>query len=621
MKSSHLSPSVVGSIGVSVTALSAAMSPCAYAFGGFWSSQSAPVNQVAEEILFVDNPDSTITAVVRIKYTGPSQSFAWVIPVPGKPTIGVSSSTVFERLDAATAPQYWLEVTALGTCKQEEHPDAASGAVSGKGGVPSAPDTPAAPVMKIDQGAVGPYDYVNITVDPTLGDPARAATDWLTTNGYDLSSLDGKVLRPYLKDGLHLLAFKLATGTNVGAIRPVTLTYESKRPMIPLRPTSVAAHHDMGIQVWVVGPSQAVPDNYKSLVINEARIDWLTGGKFVAGTLPAGGVGPFGPEVDKPSNYDALVTAAAKEAGGQGFVTELGGPASQYRPKIWSSLDDQELPTISSQKYADGIDAIFAANRHFGGWDGWKDAIEGATTLPAGVTIDEFSRNPDPYRGAAKVDTTRFFQLLHEKVVKPVADTAAMLTRAPYLTRLYSTMNPDEMTVDPTFEYNFDLAQVSNIHIAKQLIQCSPAMNQHDAPWRIRLPQGGVIVGKGSGWPVGQGSMPANLKIVALGAAGSGTVVKDNSEDIGMTLSRTVWRTAGTTGSEIEMPHPPQNGAMIGGTQTVTPHGQTDGPPSPAKPSPGNRCSVSRVGAGTGSALTLCFSLAGVFLALRRRYR
>src|ERR1019366_4291464 len=149
------------------------------------------------------------------------------------------------------------------------------------------------------------------------------------------------------------------------------------------------AHDDMGIEVWVVGPSQAVPENPKSLVLNEARIDWLTAPKFVAGTLPAGGVGPFGAYVDRPTNYDAIVTAAANEAGGEGFVTELAGPASQYRDKVWSSLDDQEFKTISNQPYADGIDAILAANRHFGGWDGWKDALEGATTLPEGVTIDQ----------------------------------------------------------------------------------------------------------------------------------------------------------------------------------------------------------------------------------------
>jgi hypothetical protein len=372
----------------------------------------------------------------------------------------------------------------------------------------------------------------------------------------------------------------------------------------------------MGIQVWVIGPSQAVLDNYKSLVINEARIDWLTGRKYVAGTLPAGGVGPSGPHVTKPSNYDAVVTAAAKEAGGQGFVTELGGPASQYRNKVWSSLDAQELPMISSQSYADGIDAVFAANRHFGGWDGWKDAIQGATTLPAGTTIDEFGRHPDQYRGVAKVDATRFFQLLDEKVVKPVADTAAMLHKAPYLTRLYSTMSSGEMTVDPAFDYNFDLAQVSNIHIAKEFIECSPKLNERDAPWRIKLPQGGVVVGKGSGgWPVAEGSMPANLKIVRLSTRGSGAVVKDNSEDIGLKL----FETAGATGSGMAILHPPQSGVLIGGTQTVTPTDQTGPTRSSSKPSGCDRCSVSHVGAAARPALALWLPLAGVVLALRRR--
>ena len=120
------------------------MSRRAYAFGGFWSSQTAPVKQAAEEIVFVDNPDSTVTAIVQIKYAGPSQKFAWVIPMPGRPTIGVSSNTVFRRLDAATAPEYWVEVTVEGRCKPQDRPDAASGADSGGGWRAELPRHPSA---------------------------------------------------------------------------------------------------------------------------------------------------------------------------------------------------------------------------------------------------------------------------------------------------------------------------------------------------------------------------------------------------------------------------------------------------------------------------------------------
>jgi hypothetical protein len=330
----------------------------------------------------------------------------------------------------------------------------------------------------------------------------------------------------------------------------------------------VAARDDMGIRVWVVGPSQAVPENTRSLVIDEARIEWLTAPKFVAGTLPAGGVGPFGASVDRPSHYDAVVTAAAHAAGGQGFVTELAGPASQYRDKVWSSLDDREYKTISTQSYPDGIDAILAANRRFGGWDGWKDALEGATTLPEGVTIEEFERNPDRYRGAARVNARTFFQLLDEKVLRPVAAAAAMLFRAPYLTRLYSTMGPGEMTVDPTFDYRFDLAQVSNVHIAEQIIECSSALTQDDAPWRMTLPQGAVIHGKGRDADAIDGA---------------------------------------------------QTGAPQVPATPLAPTGPTD--PASGTPKPADRCSVSRVGAGTSSALAPGSPVAALLLALLARGR
>jgi hypothetical protein len=607
-------------------------------------SQTANASRSPRKILLVDNPDSTVTAIVQIQYTGPPRGFAWVVLVPGKPTVGVSSNAVFQRLEAATSPQYWVEVTVEGKCTPQGAPDASFDSGVGADGAPSAEDTrdstvatvapvvgdagPAAAradptsghpstsaVHLVDRGSIGPYEYVNITVDPALGDRAKAATDWLTMNGYDPTCLEGDVLSRQLNGDLHLLAFRLAASAGASAIRPVVLTYESKLPTVPVELTAVAAHDvEAGVEVWVIGPSQAVPDNVRSLVLNEALIDWLSAGRFVAGTLPAGGVGPFDPySVSTPSNYDAVVAAAAGEADGQGFVTELGAPASGYRDKLWSALDAQRFATISHQHYADGIDAIVAASAYYRDWDGWKEAIEGATTLSAGVTVDAFGRNPDAYRGAARVDAARFFHLLDVEAIRPVAAAAAILSRAPYLTRLYSAVSVNETT--PAFDYNPDLALVGDVHIARQFIECAPTLDALDAPWRLQLPQGGVIAGKGRGWPVAAGSMPANLKIVQLSTTGSGTVVKDNGDDIGMKLSTVAAATGG-----LGLPHPPQNGVVIGGTQTVTPHGQSGPVQSRPQPPGGNGCSVSRVGADASSALALWLAQLGGVLALRRRH-
>jgi hypothetical protein len=615
MKIWNLSPCVLGALSASAVALalSPLLSQRAHAFGGLWSDSSSRVDQLAEGILFVDNPDATITAVIQLEYAGPASQFAWLVPVPGKPTVGVSSNMVFERLAAATAPAYWVSVGDDGTCMQPEYVEPETDAEGDPEFDPDYPDRQPGPVVAYEQGSVGPYEYVNVAVDPAAGDPARAATDWLMANGYDLTGVDSKVLTPYLSQGLHLLAFKLAKGAGAGAIRPVILTYESKLPVIPIRPAAVAAKADMRLNVWVFGPSQAVPQNYKSLVLNEASIDWLTAQTFLGSTLPSGGGGPYGTTVSKPVNYDALVTAAANEAGGQGFVTELAGPASQFRDKVWSPLDEETFATMAAEPYADGIDALSMAQAEYGGWDGWNEAVQGATTLPADLTLAAFLADAQRYRGMVAVDAPKLFALLEEKVLRPVGDTAALLYQAPYLTRLFTTLSADEMTVDPIFDYNFDLTQISNVHVAKKVTPC----DQDETSWRLETPQGSVVAGTGSTWPVAPGSLPANLKVVTLSSSGSGTVVTDNSEAIASEL----FGAAGELDGATAMPRSPQTGLAIGGSQRVTPNGQfeptTDDAAKGAADS--GRCSLSGAGAGTGGSLVCWFPLVALWLTWRRR--
>src|SRR5262245_31404209 len=80
----------------------------AQACGGLFCNSAAPVNQAAERIVFVENGDGTVTSVIEIQYQGPSESFSWVLPVPGTPEVGVSSTTALDRLQAASNPQYSL---------------------------------------------------------------------------------------------------------------------------------------------------------------------------------------------------------------------------------------------------------------------------------------------------------------------------------------------------------------------------------------------------------------------------------------------------------------------------------------------------------------------------------
>ena len=87
------------------------------------------------------------------------------------------------------------------------------------------------------------------------------------------------MLGSYLSGGMNLIAFRLTKGNAAGTIRPIRMTYASERPMIPIRPTAVAANDDMGVMVWVLGESRAVTVNYKTLELNESLINWLNGGQ------------------------------------------------------------------------------------------------------------------------------------------------------------------------------------------------------------------------------------------------------------------------------------------------------------------------------------------------------
>jgi hypothetical protein len=342
--------------------------------------------------------------------------------------------------------------------------------------------------------------------------------------------------------------------------------------VLPLRAASAAAQ-DMGVVIWAVGPAQAVPENVAGLVLNEALIDWLSGRKFAATTLPAGGAGPFGPQVPKPRNYDALVARAVEEAGGRGFVTELAEPTSRYRELVWSARDRDNIDQLAGQSFDDGLDLVLMAASHFGGWDGFREAVGAATTLPNGVTLDTFAKNPEQYRGSVRIDAEVFLRALNDKVAKPVADAAELLRQGPYLTRLFSVVR-GAPTLDPAFTYNPDLAQINNFHVARQLLQCEDMPAQRDAAFRVELPQGAVIQGRGSSWPLALEALPANLKVVALASSGPGQVLMDNTQTIQSGL-----RSAGHDAVARSAPQTPQHGQSIGGEQSVRPLADI---PSPA---------------------------------------
>ncbi|MDD9969973.1 MAG: DUF2330 domain-containing protein [Myxococcales bacterium] len=497
------------------------------ACGGLFCNNSQPVNQVAERILFVDNGDDTTTAVIEIQYQGPAERFAWVLPVPDianpDEDISVSSELALDRLQQATNPQYNLVVRFDDDCAGPDSGFGQAGS-AGAGGMAMPATLNGGPAIIVEaSGSVGPFDWELVSANPDFEDPAQEAIDWLEQNDYDVGELGPDLLRPYLADDNKLLAVRLTKGNEVGSIRPLRITYAGDKPSIPIKPTAVAADPDMGIMVWVGGKERAVPKNYNLLELNEALIDWF----------------------QPMRNYDDVVTAAADEAGGHGFVTEFANSSTNLQNVILPEWERDNWARFSGQTFATGIQMLNQASGMFGAWDGFRDAVTAAITIPDGADFDiddvlgcpTCYLNPrmsaDESEPMATLDTERFRRQLFEQVVRPMLETDSLLLSQSWVTRLYTTMSPEEMTEDPVFDFNPDLPAVNNVHTQERLVGCT-----FTGPWRVEF-EAGVVRGTTVGtWPmeVETADMPAALRISMVGTSGPPTVMIDNADKIRQAL-------------------------------------------------------------------------------------
>jgi hypothetical protein len=515
---------LAGSTLAAVSLLPAAALAC----GGFFCNQNQPVNQAAESIIFADNGDGTTTAVIQIQYQGPSESFSWLLPISSVPDaetgIAVASNLALQRLQSATNPQYTLTTTVEGTCREQKSGGnlngSFGGSASGGPGAPTASEDGGG-VMVEASGIVGAFEYTVISLDKTLSDPADAAVEWLGMNGYDVPSGAPALLAPYLEDGMYLLALKLTKGADSGSIRPIVLTYQGTEGSIPIKLTAVAANDDMGVLTWVLGQSRAVPKNYLSLELNEARINWFNAN----------------------STYNDVVIEAADDAQGQGFVTEFAGSTDSLAAVVWTQFDEANWVSFKSNVYNSFGQLFNQAFGQYGFYDGFWDATRTAVTLPAGLAFEDFKLCPNCYAEQVTFSPATYVAELERNVIEPMRRVQDLIDAHPMLTRMYTTLSAEEMTLDPIFTFNPDGGEVSNLHTANRIIECNPNVFQSEAPWRIELANGDVIRGTAQDaqvqtWPSALGDLPANSRIVRAGSSGAGKVVEDNTASISEGLSR-----------------------------------------------------------------------------------
>ena len=212
---------------------------------------------------------------------------------------------------------------------------------------------------------------------------------------------------------------------------------------------------------------------------------------------------------------------------------------------MMSALGQAELETLAQLKGKEG-DLLLTAVQRYSGWDGLRQAL--VASLPSEMNPQQVINNPQGRIPQNQGDiegfeVQAFLDVLGNEVVKPMRETENLLGERDYVSRLYTTMSPEEMTVDPTFDFNADMGDVSNVHTAERTVYCSRRVTRANAPWKAVLPDGTVVHGEGNQWPLGPNAndappMPATRTIETTGTSGEGEVVEDNTESISQALSK-----------------------------------------------------------------------------------
>jgi hypothetical protein len=237
----------------------------AKACGGCFGPPTESNDVVTDHRMVLSLSPQQTTLYDEIKYSGSPSSFAWVLPISGQVTIGLSSDAVFDTLDALSVPTVQPPPVTCppppSNCAQA--PTASAGfSGSSTGGSNGG-------VNVTNSQVVGPYQTVQLqSTDP------NALDTWLTTNGYAITDAMKPVIAAYVQQGFDFLAMKLIPGAGVQSMRPVRVSFGGASPTLPLRMVAAGTGATVGITLWIVADGRWEPSNFPWFKIDDSEIAW-----------------------------------------------------------------------------------------------------------------------------------------------------------------------------------------------------------------------------------------------------------------------------------------------------------------------------------------------------------
>lgn len=482
--------------------------------------QVMPVDQTGETIVFALG-EGKVEAHIQIQYDGDPERFAWLIPVMAVPDIEVGSQAFLAQLQNGTRPVNTMDYEWLGCLG--EAPSMGCGGGDGlgdlgggdTGGMDPFDDEEDPDVDILKRGVAGAFEYVVITADD-IGQ----ITSWLDDNDYAQDDEAPPILAEYLDEGFVFVAIKLRGNAGNDEIHPIVVRYDGDEPCVPIRLTRIAASQDMPIRALFLGDARTAPTNFAHVVPNPLLFDWFP---TIAGDYA-----------------DALTLAIDEAPNGHGFITQYAGPSNIInRQGIEGSAWD--ISAFEGLSVVDVVDVLTEQNLMACAEDTGcnyahaqvQPLLERYVPIPEGMTDAEFysclSCNEAEIDMVAW-DSTMFEIEVETRIFEPGAHANELLDNFPYLTRLYTTLSPHEMTVDPLFHENPDLPDVDLVYQPTWTIAC-------EGPNWVTFPDGReMTMAPGDDDPLFT-EMPYAERIETVPPAGAPMVDVDNRELIDTMLA------------------------------------------------------------------------------------
>jgi hypothetical protein len=243
------------------------------AFCGFYVAKAdAKLYNQTSQVAIARSGNKTVLTMAN-DYQGEVKDFAIVVPVPvvlKQEQVQVGNAKVMAHLDAFSAPRL-VEYFDPDPCQPQMMYERMAPAA---GAPPQSPVPAPLRNQARDLGVtieekftVGEYDILILSAKESGG-----LETWLVQNGYRIPSGARQLLQPYIRQKLKFFVAKvnLAKFEQSGFqnLRPIKMTYESPRFMLPIRLGMMNAQNAQDLLVYILSPNgQAEVANYRTVKV------------------------------------------------------------------------------------------------------------------------------------------------------------------------------------------------------------------------------------------------------------------------------------------------------------------------------------------------------------------